>query len=108
MTRLFKKNIIEVITLKKFVTFNKVVIFKVISSNIQKSQVYNNKNKYLVLIQLLIIYQAYNINRDFYIWLPYKLISSLADSFDFIIKVIKLLHNMPKRSRNWFAAYYLH
>lgn len=55
--RLLKKDISKVITPKEFVTSNKVVIPKKISSNTQKSQPviqsYNDKDKNLMLIQLL-------------------------------------------------------
>lgn len=78
ITRLFKKDISKVIIFKKFVTFNKVIIFKKIPSNILKGyfviQIYNNKDKNLILMQLL----------------------------------TKLLYNILKMGNYCFAIYYLH
>lgn len=49
-----------------------------------------------------------NINQNFNIQPPHKLISLLGNLFDFIIKTIKLLHNIPKVNTNQFAIYHLY
>ena len=74
-------------------------------------QAYNNEKENLVLTQLPTIQWAYiqstsDFNWDFYICPPPKQISQLGTSSDYIVKVIKLLHDMPEASIKRFAAYY--
>ena len=113
ITALLKKNVFKIVTLKKSVIPNELVTPEKIPSNTQKShpvvQAYNDiKNKNLVLIQLLTILLKYDVNWDFYIRPPPKQISLLDTSLDYIVKVIKLLHDVPESSINRFAAYYPH
>lgn len=54
------------------------------------------------------IQSTLDFNRNFYIWSLRKPISLLGGSSDSIVKVIKLLHNVPKANTNRFAIYHLH
>ena len=76
-------------------------------------QAHNNEKENLVLTQLPIIQRAYiqltsDFNWDFYIRLPPEQISLLDILSDYIVKVIKLLHNVSEASINRFAIYYLY
>lgn len=58
-------------------------------------------------------HQAYiqsilDFNVHFYIYLSFKQITLLSTLLDYIVKVIKLLYNMPKASINYFTTYYLY
>lgn len=58
------------------------------------------------MTQLLIIHQVYNLDQDFYIRQTLKFLSLLRTLSNFIIKVIKLFHNMLEISINCFTTYY--
>lgn len=57
-------------------------------------------------MQLLIIQLVYNINWDFNIQPLSELILLLSALSDSIVKVIKLLYDIPKASINCFAIYH--
>ena len=63
--------------------------------------IYNNDDNikfYLRNILQVCIEIAPDINQDFYIWLPRELILLLGNSYNSIVKTIKLLHNVPQAS----------
>lgn len=49
-----------------------------------------------------------NLNRKFYIWPPPELILLFGASFDYIVKIMKLLYGIPKAGNHWFAIYHTH
>ena len=76
-------------------------------------QAHNNKKENLVLTKLPTIKRAciqstLDFNWDFYICLPFKQILLLGILLDYIVKVIKLLYDVPEVSVNCFAAYHLY
>ena len=76
-------------------------------------QAHNNEKENLVLTQLPTIQRAYiqstsDFHQNFYISPPPKQISLLGTSSNYIVKVIKLLHDVPKASINRFIVYHLH
>ena len=49
-----------------------------------------------------------NLNRDFYIKSSQKFIALLKINFDCILKIIKLLYEIPETNNHWFATYHNH
>lgn len=70
----------------------------------------NNDNDnirfYLWNITLVYIKIVLDFNPDFYIQPFFELILHLKVSFDFIVKVIKLLYDEPKAKNHWFTIYH--
>lgn len=71
-------------------------------------KVYNDKDKNFVLTQSPTIEQTYDVNWDFYIRPLCEQILLLGALSDFVVKVIKSLHDVPRASINYFAIYHSH
>ena len=68
----------------------------------------NNIKLYLQDITQVYVQSTPELNRDFYIWPPLKLISLLDTKFDYIVKVIKLFYSISEARNHWFAIYHMH
>lgn len=54
----------------------------------------NNIKLYLQDIIQVYVQSTFELNRDFYIWLPLKLISLLSTKFNYIVNIIKPFYNI--------------
>ena len=68
----------------------------------------NNIKLYLWDITQAYFQLTSELNRDFYIWLLFELISLLNAKSDCIIKVMKLFYGVLEARNYWFATYHTH
>ncbi len=68
----------------------------------------NNIKLYLRDITQAYVQSTSNLNREFYIRPPPKLILLLGALSDCVIKVMKPLYGVPEADNHWFATYHTH